>query len=64
MSCDALAQYMAENAIEICLEWPLKPIMGMNHGRKRPRILTNDTNSLASLFCTSINSAIGERGRL
>jgi hypothetical protein len=42
MSYDVSAHYAAENTTENRLEWPLKPIIGINHGRKRPLILAND----------------------
>jgi hypothetical protein len=31
-----------KSTVETHLKAPLKPIVGINHGRKRPRILTND----------------------
>ncbi len=36
------AHYEAETFIENRLDAPLKPIVGTNHGRKWPRLRTND----------------------
>ncbi len=45
----ALGHYVAETLIENRLDAPLKPIVGTNHGRKRPRFKTNDTAGSLSL---------------
>ncbi|EFH85122.1 hypothetical protein Krac_6282 [Ktedonobacter racemifer DSM 44963] len=46
MSYDVSAHYAAENTAENRLEWPLKLIIGINHGRKHPFILANDVIGL------------------
>src|SRR6266699_3937797 len=42
------AHYLAEMFIKNRLQGPLKQIIGTNHDRKRPLILTNDTGGAAS----------------
>jgi hypothetical protein len=37
--------YEAESYIENRLDVPLKPFVGINHGRKWPRFKTNDKDS-------------------
>ena len=43
MSYNDTAHYEAEIFIESCLDAPLKPIAGTNHGKKWPRFKTNNT---------------------
>ena len=38
MSYDVSAHYAAENTAKNRLEWLLKPIIGINQGRKQPLI--------------------------
>jgi hypothetical protein len=56
MSYDVSAHYAAENTAENRLEWPLKLIIGINHGRKQPFILANDTHPRV---CMLLSTGVG-----
>jgi hypothetical protein len=56
MSYNVLAFYVAETNAKKRLKAALKPIAGINHGRKRPLILTNDKRSWKSV-CATMDSA-------